>query len=150
MSTEIGHGQAALLGALLVGNRTFRGGDPYQGTSNEGEPFGGSWSGPQFVLNHHIPDTLLPGITFVDDLATGVAAAKEAAGDWYVNVLGADVARQCLDLGVLDEILARVAPVLLGDGVRLFEEPGGASVRLERLSLALAPQATNIWLRVVP
>lgn len=137
------------IGALLVGNRTFRGDDPHRGTANEGKPFGGGWSGPQFVLTHHIPDAPLPGVTFVSDLDSAVAAAKAAAGDKYVNILGAEVARQCLDAGVLDEILVCVAPVLLGDGVRLFNRPGAASVKLERHSLTQAPQATNIWLRVV-
>lgn len=137
------------IGALLVGNRTFRGDDPHRGTAKEGEPFGGGWAGPQFVLTHHAPDTPVPGVTFVGDLDTGVAAAKAAAGDKYVNVLGADTARQCLEAGVLDEILTIVAPVLLGDGVRLFDHPGGANVALERISLTHAPQATNLWFRVI-
>jgi dihydrofolate reductase len=136
------------IGALLVGNRTFRGDDPHKGTTNEGKPFGGGWSGPQFVLTHHAPDTPVPGVTFVGDLDSGVAAAKAAAGDKYVNVLGAEVARQCLDAGLLDEILVCIAPVLLGDGVRLFDRPGGTDVNLERVSLSQAPGATNLWLRV--
>jgi dihydrofolate reductase len=136
------------IGALLVGNRTFRGDDPHKGTSNEGKPFGGGWTGPQFVLTHHAPDTPVPGVTFVGDLDSGVAAAKAAAGDKYVNVLGAEVARQCLDAGLLDEILVFIAPVLLGDGVRLFDRPGGTDVKLERVSLSQAPGATNLWLRV--
>ena len=137
------------IGALLVGNRTFRGDDPYKGTINEGKPFGGGWTGPQFVLTHHAPHTPVPGVTFVGDLDSGLAAAKAAAGDKYVNVLGAEVARQCVDAGVLDEILVSIAPVLLGDGVRLFDRPGGTSVKLERISLTHAPRATNLWLRVV-
>jgi dihydrofolate reductase len=137
------------VGALLVGNRTFRGDDPYEGTANEGKPYGGMWTGPQFVLTHHPPDTPVPGVTFVGDLDTGVAAAKAAAGDKDVSVLGAEVARQCLEAGMLDEILVSIAPVLLGDGVRLFDHPGGTEVKLERLSLTHAPQATNLWLRVV-
>ncbi|MEU7746209.1 dihydrofolate reductase family protein [Nonomuraea sp. NPDC049158] len=137
------------IGALLVGNRTFRGDDPHRGTDKEGKPFGGGWSGPQFVLTHHAPDTPVPGVTFVGDLDGAVAAAKAAAGDKYVNVLGADTARQCLEAGALDEILVFIAPVLLGDGVRLFDRPGGADVQLERLSLTSAPQATNLWFRVL-
>jgi dihydrofolate reductase len=136
------------IGALLVGNRTFRGDDPHKGTAKEGKPFGGGWDGPQFVLTHHAPDDSPPGITFVGDLDSGVAAAKAAAGDKYVNILGASIARQCLEAHVLDEILVCIAPVLLGDGVRLFEHPGGTNVKLERLSLAEAPRATNLWLRV--
>lgn len=138
------------IGALLVGNRTFRGDDPYKGVAaKEGKPFGGGWYGPQFVLTHHAPHTPVPGVTFVSDLDSGVAAAKDAAGDKYVNVLGANTAQQCLDAGVLDEILVCIAPVLLGDGVRLFDRPGGTNVKLERLSLTHAPLATNLWLRVV-
>ncbi|WP_182875402.1 dihydrofolate reductase family protein [Microbispora sp. H10670] len=137
------------IGALLVGNRTFGGDDPHRGTEKEGKPFGGGWEGPQFVLTHLAPATPVPGVTFVGDLMEGVAAAKAAAGDKYVNILGAEVARQCVEAGVLDEILVFVAPVLLGDGVRLFEHAGGARVRLERLSLTETPAATTIWLRVV-
>jgi dihydrofolate reductase len=138
------------IGALLVGNRTFGGDDPYKGVEEkEGKFAGGGWSGPAFVLTHNPPDTPLADVTFVDDLHSGVTAAKAAAGGRYVNVLGADVARQCIEAGVLDEILVLIAPVMLGDGVRLFDHPGGTNVRLERLSLSQAPQATNIWLRVV-
>ncbi|WP_424536354.1 dihydrofolate reductase family protein [Sphaerisporangium viridialbum] len=137
------------IGSLLVGNRTFRGDDPHRGTDKEGKPFGGGWEGPQFVVTHHIPDITVPDVTFVGDLDSGVAAAKAAAGGKYVNVLGASIARQCLEAGVLDEILVLIAPVLLGDGVRLFDHPGGTNIRLERLSLTEAPGATNLWLRVL-
>jgi len=137
------------IGALLVGNRTFRGDDPYQGTTKEGKPFGGGWTGPQFVLTHHAPKTPVPGVTFVSDLTSGLAAAKAAAGDKYVNILGANIAGQCLDAGMVDEILVLIAPVLLGDGVRLFNRPGATNITLERLSLTHAPQATNLWLRVI-
>jgi dihydrofolate reductase len=137
------------VGALLVGNRTFRGDDPYKGTDKEGQPFGGGWTGPQFVLAHQAPGTTVPGVTFVTNLDSGVAAAKAAAGHKYVNVLGASVARQCLEAGILDEILVFIEPVLLGDGVRLFDHPGGTTVRLERLSLTPTPHATALWLRVV-
>ncbi|MEV7965462.1 dihydrofolate reductase family protein [Sphaerisporangium sp. NPDC088356] len=137
------------IGSLLVGNRTFGGDDPHRGTDKEGKPFGGGWDGPQFVLTHHAPDIKVPGVTFVGDLDSGVAAAKAAAGDKYVNVLGAGVARQCIEAGVLDEILVLIAPVLLGDGVRLFDHPGGTNIKLERLSLSEAPGATNLWLRVL-
>jgi dihydrofolate reductase len=137
------------IGSLLVGNRTFRGDDPYKGTEKEGKAFGGAWAGPQFVLTHHPPDSPVPGVTFVADLDSGLAAARAAADDKYVNVLGASTARQCLEAGALDEILVSIVPVLLGDGTRLFDRPGGAMVRLERLSLTQASQATNLWLRVV-
>ncbi|MEV0329502.1 dihydrofolate reductase family protein [Micromonospora echinospora] len=140
---------AARTGALLVGRRTFGGDDPYRDLPGEGEAFGGGWEGPQFVLTHRPPADPVPGVTFVSDLATAVARAREAAGDGYVNVLGADVARQCLAAGLLDEVLVSIVPVLLGDGVRLFDHPGGSTVRLEPVGVTQAPPVTNIWLRVV-
>jgi dihydrofolate reductase len=106
-------------GALLVGHRTFRGDDPYRGQPGEGEPFGGGWTGPQFVVTHQPPDTAPPDVTFVGDVASGIAAARTAAGSKYVNVLGASIAAQCIEAGELDEILVGIVPVLLGDGVRL-------------------------------
>jgi dihydrofolate reductase len=92
-------------GAILGGNRTFGGDDPYQGQPGEGEVFGGGWDGPQFVLAHQPPAEQTPGVTFVGDIDTAIAESRAAAGDKYVNVLGASVAAQCLDAGVLDEVL---------------------------------------------
>ncbi|MGW3966981.1 dihydrofolate reductase family protein [Amycolatopsis sp. NPDC005003] len=120
------------IGALLVGRRTYDGDDPHRGGPGEGNAFGGGWEGPQFVLTRR-PAAPAPGVHFAGDLPSAVSAAKAAAGEKYVNVLGADVARQCLEAGVLDEILALPVPVLLGDGVRVFDRPGGVTVRLERL-----------------
>src|SRR5262245_46371228 len=90
------------VGALLVGNRTFRGDDPHRGTPAEGKAFGGGWTGPQFVVTHHAPDTPVPDVTFVGDVRSGLDQAKAAAGEKYVSLLGADIARQCLELGELD------------------------------------------------
>lgn len=136
----------ASIGALLVGHRTFTGDDPNRGTDAEGA-FGGRWSGPSIVLTHESsPDVPDPEVTFVDDLDRAVEAAKRAADGKYVNVLGANVAKQCLEAGMLDEVLVFIAPVLLGDGTRLFEHQGGTRIRLE-----LDPQrsgATTLWFRV--
>jgi riboflavin biosynthesis pyrimidine reductase len=63
--------------------------------------------------------------------------------------IGASTARECLDAGLLDEVLVHIAPVLLGDGVRLFDRPGGTSVKLERIGRTDSPRVTNLWLRVV-
>jgi dihydrofolate reductase len=130
----------AKIGALLIGKRTFSGDDPNKGTDSEGA-FGGRWHGPSIVLTHDPPaDATDPDVTFVGDLDTAVHLAKDAAGGRYVNVLGANVAKQCLEAGVLDEILVLIAPVLLGDGVRLFEHAGGTNIRLEPIG--------PLWFRV--
>lgn len=137
------------VGALLVGRRTFGGDDPYKGTEGEGEAFGGGWSGSQFVVTHRLPPSSPPGTVFMTDLAEAIAASRRAAGEKYVNVLGASIARQCLQRGELDEVLVCIAPVLLGDGVRLLDLPGGTNVRLERTDVSVAAHATNVWFRVV-
>ena len=129
-----------------MGRRTYGGDDPNAGTDSEGA-FGGKWHGAVVVLTHDPPAQPVDGVMFATDLTTAVAAAKEAAGGRYVNVLGADVARQCLEAGLLDEVLVIVAPVLLGDGTRLFDHPGGTNVALE----PLRPDDTGplrLWFRV--
>ena len=136
------------IGALLIGARTFHGDDPNRGTDKEGA-FSGTWTGPSFVVTHHPPAEPVDSVEFHPDVEAGLAAARAAAGDGYVNILGADIARQCLELGELDEVLAIIAPVLLGDGTPLFHHPGGRSVPLERISAETAPLATNVWMRVL-
>ena len=91
----------------------------------------------------------MPDTTFVADVRAGLAAAKEAAGDGYVNVLGADVARQCFELGEVEEVLAIVAPVLRGDGTLFFHEPGGRELSLEAVRVETLPHAVNLWFRPV-
>jgi dihydrofolate reductase len=137
-----------MTGALLVGNHTFGGDDPYKGTEHEGEPYGGGWDGPQFVLTHH-PRRSGGGVTFVSDLKDAVEQAKAAVGDKYVGVLGADVARQCVEEGLLDEVFVSLAPLMLGDGIRLFDHPGGTNIRLEPIQVTEVPSATNLHFRVV-
>jgi dihydrofolate reductase len=121
-------------GALLVGRRT-------QDVEDRLQPgfYGGAFRGPFFVLRHDPPaqPPVVKGVTgqFIDvPIQKAVAVAKDAAGDADVVVLGATVARQILEAGLLDEIIVHVAPVLVGDGVRLFERAGGAAVKLERIA----------------
>jgi RibD C-terminal domain len=93
-----------------------------------------------FVLTHDASETAAAGFTFVSgDIEEAVAAAKAAAGDKYVVVFGASTAQECLDAGVLNEVLVHIARVLLGDGVRLFDRPGGTNVKLERIGLTHSP-----------
>ena len=106
-SNEVGDGLVDRIGSLLIGRTTFDGDDPNKGTDKEGA-FGGAWSGPQFVLTHNPPDEPVPDVTFVTDLAEAVKLAKDAAGDKDVCIIGADVARQCLMAGEVDEVLAFV------------------------------------------
>ncbi len=138
------------VGSLLVGKRTATGDDPNKGLEGEGKAFGGGWEGQEFVVTHHVPEPAQQGgTTYVDDLGRAIALAKEAAGDKYVNVLGADIARQCLEAGELDEVLTYIAPVMLGDGTRLFDYPGGRNVKLERMKVSQSAMEVGLWYRVL-
>jgi dihydrofolate reductase len=121
-------------GALLVGRRT-------QDVEDRLQPgfYGGAFRGPFFVLRHDPPPDppVVKGVTgrFLDlGIREAVTIAKEAAGGSDVVVLGANVAGQCLEEGLLDEIIIHVAPVLVGDGVRLFERAAGEPVKLDPIS----------------
>jgi len=137
----------ANVGSCLVGGRSYRGDDPNTGTEKEG-PFGGAWEGPQFVLTTRPPAEPVRGVTFVTDLETAVARAKAAAGEKYACIIGADVARQCLAAGAVDDVLVFVAPILLGDGVPLFRQLGGAGIRLERPRVHDSGHTVSLWYRV--
>jgi dihydrofolate reductase len=120
--------------ALLVGRRT-------QDVEDRLQPgfYGGAFGGPFFVLRHDPPpeSPVVKGVTgrFLDvGIDEAVRVAKEAAGGGDVVILGANIARQALEAGILDEIIVHVAPVLVGDGVRLFERVDGEPVRLESIS----------------
>lgn len=118
---------AAATGAMLVGRRTDEVGDRMDAnkergaaSSDEGYPF----SGPTFVLTHRPPDPPAPDVTYLTgDIGEAVATALDAAGGRNLQVLGADVAGQCLQRGLVDEIQVYILPVLLGDGTR-FYPPG--------------------------
>ncbi|KIX79255.1 deaminase [Streptomyces sp. MBRL 601] len=67
-------------------------------------------------------------------MAEAVRIGLEAAGGRNLEVFSPAIGRQLLERGLIDEIDLHVAPVLLGDGVRLFDNPGGAPVRLALLN----------------
>jgi dihydrofolate reductase len=88
--------------------------------------------------------------TFVhESVEDAVRSARTAAGDRNVGILGAGVAKQCLDAGLLDEIVVQVAPVLLGDGVRLFDRAGSHQIKLEKTRVAESGQLTDLRFRVL-
>ena len=72
---------------------------------------------------------------------------RSAAGGKNLEILGADVAGQCLQRGLVDEILVFVLPVLLGDGIR-FSAPGLGRVDLEPVSSTQAGAVTVLRFRV--
>ncbi len=108
--------------------------------------YGGEWTGPVFVLTHR------PGGETGDDavrfigvpLEEAVATARAAADGHNVVVFGANLARQCLEAGLLDEIVVHLAPVLLGEGVRLYDSAESAPIFLTRTDIAVTGQITDM------
>jgi dihydrofolate reductase len=134
------------VGAILMGNGTYNADDPNEGTANEGA-FEGKWEGPQIVLTHNHTD--LPADSayiFKHDLNDAISAAKSHTSKEYVNVLGADIARQCITEGLLDEILVFIAPVLLGSGTPLFSALDHPYVSLKPLHTGNS--ASGLWYQV--
>ena len=82
-------------------------------------------------------------------LAQVVAAARAAADGKNVVIFGANLAQQCLGEGLLGEIVVHLAPVLLGDGIRLFGGSGSGPVALRRTTLAESGQITDLRFSVV-
>jgi dihydrofolate reductase len=135
-------------GAILAGRRWYDVARArYDGV---GGIYGGSWRGPVFVLTHRpddVPDD--SSVTFLSSsIEDAVATARAAAGRRGVGIFGANVARQCLDRGILDEVVIHLAPVLVGDGVHLYENSSGTPVRLERITVGESGQLTDLRFRV--
>jgi dihydrofolate reductase len=133
-------------GAVLVGKRMF---DNAHGWGDE-PPF----HKPVFVLTHTAREPLTKSdttFTFVTDgIESAVEQAKAAAGDKNVSIGGgASTIQQALKAGLVDEARLTVAPVLLGGGVRLFEDLGPDDAEFELVRVIEGPKATHLKYRVV-
>ena len=131
-------GLVAGLGAALCGRGMYDAAGAWGGTN----PFGG----PLFVVTHRTDDAPDPasGFTFVPGFEEALGQAREAAGDRDVAIGGgADLIRQALDAGVVDELSISTAPVVLGAGKRLFEG-FGKDLDLEILDVHPSPFATHV------
>jgi dihydrofolate reductase len=145
-------------GAVVMGRRMFSGGRG----AWEADPRAEGWWGddppfrvPVFVLTHHArePVTKQGGTSYAfvtDGIEAALEQARAAAEDKDVALAGgASVAQQYLRAGLLDEVQIHVAPVLLGGGVRLFEQLGAGAVQLEGTRVIESPAVTHLRYRVV-
>jgi dihydrofolate reductase len=117
----------ATTGAVLAGR------DGFDSAIGDSRPYNDTWQGSIFVLTHH-PEDARPaeGITFLScPVDEAVQIGLEAAGGKNLEVFSPNIGRQLLELGLIDEIDLHIAPVLLGDGIRLFDNPGGAPLYLD-------------------
>jgi len=137
---ELAEEIVASIGAHIMGRRMFSSGaGPW-----EQDPKADGWWGNDppfhhrvFVLTRHAREPLVKegGTTFHfvnDGIESALEQAKAAAGGLDVGISGgADVAQQYLAAGLIDTMHIHIAPLLLGGGTRLFDEPGGEPIKLE-------------------
>lgn len=137
---------AAAAGAMLVGWRTWKVGDQMKAEEPGSPDY--PFFGPMFPLTHRPLEPADSEVTLLSgDVGEAVATALDAAGGKNLEILGADVASQCLQRRLVDEILVYVLPVLLGDGIR-FSSSGFARIDMEPLSSARSGDATILRFRV--
>jgi dihydrofolate reductase len=119
--------EAMATGAVVAGRGTFEPAGGWGGDHHDGVPI--------FILSRNQPSAEVaqwPLVTYVSDVATAMARAKDAAGEKDVLVHGVGTARMALAAGVLDELQIHLIPVLLGEGRRLFEGLRPEHIELER------------------
>jgi dihydrofolate reductase len=131
-------------GAGVWGRRTF----------DIARAWGGHPPGePCFIVTHTVPQEWVqegsPFTFITDGVESAIRQAKQAAGDKDVVVCTASILQQCLNAGLMDEIHIDVVPLLLGNGVRLFDHLGIAPIELESIRVIEAPGVTHLGFRVV-
>lgn len=136
-------------GAVLMGRKTFAMGDPDAYVGNY------EFQVPIFVVTHkppRIPPKQDEHLTFTfvtDGIESAVAQAKAAAGDRAVQVVGGvSVSQQLLHAGLVDALRIDVMPVLLGGGLRLFEDLDPRGVQLEKIEVKEVGARTGLIFRV--
>jgi dihydrofolate reductase len=136
-------------GAVVMGKHAY--------DMANGDFTGYEFQTPIFVLTHHVPEKVAKGeneklkFTFVTDgIASAIEKAKAAAGDQDVQVIGgADAFRQSLQLGLVDELQLGIVPVLLGEGLRLFEHLDTDQIQLTQVRVIESPGRTDLVFNVV-
>lgn len=137
----------ASIGAILAGRGSYDAGAKQSNPAFQ-KPYGGAWSGPIFVLTHRPTKSRDPDVIFFSaDISRAVATAQKAARDKNVAIFGADVARQAVEKGLIDELFVHIAPVLLGDGTRLYAHPAATRVKLQPISVSQPSDVTNLRFR---
>lgn len=143
-SADFLHDEWGSIGAMVAGRRMF----DIAGAWGGSPPGGGNC----FIVTHHPPQEWIregSPFTFVTDgVASAVAQAKQVAGEKNVSIGSASIAQQCIKASLLDEIILDLAPVLLGGGVRLFDNLGITPLDLEILRVVQGVGVTHLKYRI--
>jgi dihydrofolate reductase len=134
-------GYAGRTGAVIAGRTTYEHADGWGG----GKPHP---TAALIVLSHRpAPPDATAEQTFVGSLGEAVAAARAAAGDLDIGIMGGETMSEALAAGLVDELVIHQVPVLLGAGLRLFHELP-AHVRLTLLDAVPTPRVIHLHYRV--
>jgi dihydrofolate reductase len=133
------------IGANVTGRRTFDDAEAWGGDDPMGIP--------SFIVTHEVPaewrDRDAPFTFVTDGVESAIRQAKAVAVDGKpVGVAGGDIAMQCLRLGLLDELWIHLMPVLLGDGIRMFDELDGSPVHLEQQRVVEGSGVVHLFYRI--
>ena len=143
-SVEMFEGAINTTGALVAGRRL------YELTHGWGghHPIGA----PVVVVTHRPPPEWVKQewpVTFVTEgIESAIERAKVIAGVKKVVIASATIVQQCLNAGLLDEIHIDLVPVILGDGVRLFEYLKTTPIELESPDVGVGTGVTHLTYRV--
>jgi dihydrofolate reductase len=135
----------ARIGALVSGRRLFDITNGWNGTHPIGVPV--------VVVSHTVPEEWRAEhadapFTFVGDVETAIATAKQIDGDKDVAVAGPNVVQQCLNLGLMDEIAISLVPVLIGEGISYFGDLVKPPVKLEGPRIIEGAGVTHLYYKV--
>jgi dihydrofolate reductase len=138
------------IGAIVAGNRGFW---EAQASANDAAlPYGGIDKVPVYVVTHAPREPIVIGgmpFHFICNIQEAVELAKHGAGEKNVALVGASIDQQCLSAGLVNEILIHLAPVLLGEGIRLFEHVTGVPIELERIGVAASAGIISLRFKVL-
>ena len=142
---EIAEALVVSTGAVIVGRTTYNVSIPNWGAD------GPTGRVPTIVVSHSVPQDIPAGgvYIFVDSVEAAHEEAKKAAGNKDIVVQGANTAQQLIRLGLIDEILIHLAPVLFGSGTRLFEHLGSEHIPLETTKVIETKEAIHLRFRVL-
>jgi len=134
------------IGAIVTGRRDFEVSNAWGGSSPLGVPI--------FIVTHNVPPEWASKegtpFTFVTDgIESALEKAKQVVGDKNIGVGGTKIVQQCLKAGFLDEIQIHLVPILLGTGIRLFDDLGTNPMELECTSVIEGTGVTHLRFRVV-
>jgi dihydrofolate reductase len=135
-------------GTIIMGKRSYEVGAAQDGFADN------PYQVPTFIITHQVPEKPARGaegfIFVMDGIESALQQARAVTGDRNIVIGGgSNLAQQYLKAGLVDEIQIHLVPILLGEGIRLFDFTGGAPIQLERTRVIQGSGVTHLRFQVV-